>query len=211
MRDSVAVGRKPTLVGQPVIVVVDIFESDFGERDFSAGIPAMPENRERMKNAADFVKQGRAMGIPIVVIHEIHRPDGVDFGRELDGDEGVHCVEEPGSPHLPRVGIGMTEGDYVVYKRRYSGFYATDLDLLLKGLGARTLILVGGLTNICIHFTFVDAHQGDYYCRVLEDCVSGSDRGAHEAALANMEYLQSGSVMSAEAMLRALAQPNGDL
>lgn len=204
MLDSLVIGQQPTIVGRPVIVVVDIFESDFGDRDFSQGIPVMPDNRQRMEQAAEFVKHGRSLGVPIVVIHEVHRPDGIDFGRELDGSETIHCIEEQGSPHLPRVGIGMTEGDYLVYKRRYSAFYATDLEILLKGLGARTLILVGGLTDICIHFSFVDAHQGDYYCRVLEDCVSGSDRAAHEAALANMEYLQAGSVMSCEDMLQAL-------
>ncbi len=149
------------------------------------------------------------MGIPIVVIHEIHRPDGIDFGRELDGSETIHCIEEEGLPHLPRVGIGMTDGDYVVFKRRYSAFYATDLEILLKGLQADTLILVGGLTDICIHFSFVDAHQGDYYCRVLDDCVSGSDLAAHEAALANMEYLQAGSVMSSKDMLETLSEHVG--
>ena len=136
MIELVSVGPKPTIVGTPVIVVVDIFESDFGDRDFSEGIPAMPDNRQRMEQAAAFVRTGREMGIPIVVIHEVHRPDGVDFGRELDGSEGVHCLEEEGAPHLPRVGIGMTDGDYVVLKRRYSAFYGTDLEILLKGLGA---------------------------------------------------------------------------
>ena len=68
------------------------------------------------------------------------------------------------------------------------------------------LLLVGGLTDVCIHFTFVDGHQGDYYCRVLEDCVSGSTRAAHDAALASMEYLQAGSVMSAEDGLHALRE-----
>ncbi len=48
MLDSLVIGQKPTIVGNPVIVVVDIFESDFGDRDFSHGIPAMPENRQRM-------------------------------------------------------------------------------------------------------------------------------------------------------------------
>lgn len=197
--------RQDTIVGKAAIVVVDIFESDFAEeREFSEGIPAMPDNKDRMKKAAEFVKKGREAGLPIIVIHEIHRPDLIDFGRELDGSEDVHCIQDPENPQLPIKGIGMTDKDYVVYKRRYSAFYSTDLEILLKGLDVDTLILVGGLTNVCVHYTFVDGHQGDYYCRVLTDCVSGSSMEAHEAALTAMEYLQEGSVMTSEDMLTVI-------
>lgn len=199
-------GKIPTIVGKPVIVVVDIFESDFGERTFSDGIPAMADNRERMEKAAKLVKKGRDCGIPIVVIHEIHRKDGIDFGRELDGAESEHCIEDPDNPQLPVKGIGMTDKDYVVYKRRYSAFFGTDLEILLKGLKADTLILVGGLTNICVHYTFTDAHQHDYYCRVVEDCVSGSDYEAHQAAIKNMEYLQTGAVQTYESMIKVFEE-----
>lgn len=202
--------RQETIVGNPVIVVVDIFESDFGERIFSEGIPAMADNRERMEKAAEVVKIGRNAGIPIVVIHEVHRKDGIDFGRELDGDETEHCIEDPDNSQLPFKGIAMTDKDYVVYKRRYSAFYGTDLEILLKGLKADTLIFVGGLTNICVHYTFADAHQGDYYCRVVEDCVSGSDYESHTAALKNMEYLQTGAVMQSDDMIKVFSDYKGE-
>lgn len=197
-------GPKETIVGNAAIVVVDIFESDFGERTFSDGIPSMGGAQERMEKAADFVKKGRALGLPIIVIHEAHRPDGVDFGRELDGSETLHCIEDPNNPQLPIKGLEMTDKDYVVYKRRYSAFFATDLDLLLKGLNAETIILVGGMTDICVQYTFVDGHQNDYYCRVLTDGVSGSSQAAHDAALNAMEYLQAGSVMTCDDMLTAI-------
>lgn len=198
--------KQETIVGKAAIVVVDIFESDFTvEREFSDGIPSMPDNSERMQKAAEFVKKGRDAGLPIIVIHEVHRPDLVDFGRELDGSEGIHCIEDPDNPQLPVKGIAMTDKDYVVYKRRYSAFYSTDLEILLKGLGVSTLILVGGMTDVCIHYTFVDGHQGDYYCRVLSDCVSGTDIDAHNASLKAMEYLQAGSVMTSEAMLAVIS------
>jgi nicotinamidase-related amidase len=198
----------PTIVGNPAIIVVDIFESDFGARDFSDGIPSMAGARERMDRAAELVKKGRNCGIPIVVIHEIHRPNGIDFGRELDGSETEHCIQDFKNPQaqLPFKGLEMTEDDYVVYKRRYSAFYQTDLELLLKGLKAETLILVGGMTDICVHYTFVDGHQGDYHCRVVSDCVSGSSQDAHDASLKAMEYLQAGSVMTADDMERVFEE-----
>jgi len=95
--------------------------------------------------------------------------------------------------------------DYTVPKRRYSAFYGTDLEILLKALKAETLILVGGFTDVCVHYTFVDGHQGDYFCRVVEDCVAGSSIAAHDAALRAMEYLQSGARRSAAEIIDALA------
>jgi nicotinamidase-related amidase len=78
-------------------------------------------------------------------------------------------------------------------KRRYSCFFGTELEILLKGLRVQTLILIGGLTDVCVHYTFADAHQHDYYTRVVEDCVGGSSEAAHDGALAAMEYLQAGA------------------
>ena len=55
----------------------------------------------------------------------------------------------------------------------------------------------------CPH-TFVDGHQGDYFCRVIEDCVAGSSPDAHEAALRAMEYLQTGARRSLDEVLAAM-------
>jgi biuret amidohydrolase len=52
------------------------------------------------------------------------------------------------------------------------------------------VVLVGTLTDVCVHYTFVDAHQRDFFVRVATDCVSGSSVEAHDAALLAMRYLQ---------------------
>jgi len=75
---------------------------------------------------------------------------------------------------------------------------------LLKGLKAETLILVGALTDVCVHYTFVDAHQGDYFCRVVEDCVGGSSIQAHKASLKAMEYLQTGAIRTSIEVMEAM-------
>jgi nicotinamidase-related amidase len=197
---------KDTIIGNPVILVVDINDSSF--QDFiipeDAGIPIMDGLKESVMNAVEVVKAGRGAGIPIVVIHEVHRKNGIDFGRELDGSESEHCIEEEGHPDLPRVNLELTDEDYFIFKRRYSAFFGTDLEILLKGLKADTLILVGMLTDVCVHFTFVDGHQSDYYCRVVSDAVCGSSREAHEASLNSMEYLQAGSVMDTEGIIEKI-------
>ena len=100
--------------------------------------------------------------------------------------------------------MGFAPGDYVVPKRRYSAFFGTDLEILLKGLKTDTLLLCGGLTDVCVHYTYVDGHQSDYHCRVVEDCVAGSSLEAHDAALRAMAYLQSGSVVSLDAARAAM-------
>ena len=73
-----------------------------------------------------------------------------------------------------------------------------------------TLLLCGGLTDVCVHYTFVDGHQSDYFCRVIEDCVAGSSEAAHEASLRAMEYLQTGARRSLQAVLDAMDDYAGD-
>ncbi len=177
--------------GQPVLVVIDI-QGGAPSGDGASAIPFMPGYQENMARAPALIEQARRCGVPIVFFQEAHRRDLVDFGRELDGVEGVHLLEgDPGTEVDPA--LGMRPDDYFIRKRRYSCFFGTDFEILLKGLKAETLVLIGGHTDVCVHYTFVDAHQHDYVCRVVEDCVAGSSLEAHEAALRAMEYLQTGA------------------
>ncbi|TNC47617.1 cysteine hydrolase [Rubellimicrobium rubrum] len=193
---------QPTIVGNAVLVVIDIQKSAF--MDDKAGIPIMPGYRANMERARGVVDAAHGAGIPVVFIQEIHRRDMVDYGRELDGTEDVHCMEgEPGTPPAFEE-MGRLPGDYFIHKRRYSAFFGTELEILLKGLKAQTLILIGGLTDVCVHYTFADGHQNDYYCRVIADCVGGSSLAAHEASLRAMEYLQTGAVLTADQIMAEL-------
>jgi nicotinamidase-related amidase len=89
-------------------------------------------------------------------------------------------------------------------KRRYSAFFGTELEILLRAYDAQTLILFGGLTDVCIHYTAVDAHQHDYHVRVASDAVGGSSQAAHDAALAAIEYLQRDALACTDDLLDAL-------
>lgn len=199
---------RPLIVGRPVLVVVDIQQSSFmppptsPDPSVRVGIPRMPGYRERFLRAPEIVGAAREAGIPVVFFKEVHRRTLVDFGRELDGDEGIHCLD--GDPRTEVAAIlKVGPDDYVIAKRRYSCFFGTDLEILLKGLQAETLVLIGGLTDVCVHYTFVDAHQHDYVVRVVEDCVSGSSLAAHQASLNAMEYLQNGALRSTDAVIAA--------
>ena len=195
---------QPLIVGNPVLVVVDMQEGGAMSAE-EAGIPLMPGHAERVKRAERLLAAARAAGVPVVFFQEVHRPSGVDFGRELDGTEGVHCVEGRPGTDLEQ-SLRPLPDEFHIVKRRYSGFIGTDFEIVLRGLRASTLILVGGLTDVCVHYTFADAHQRDFYVRVVTDCVGGSSQYLHDAALAAMEYLQTGAMRTTEEILTAFEQ-----
>jgi nicotinamidase-related amidase len=190
------------LVGKAALLVVDIQGSSLRVPDQVRDFP-MPGYDKYMRRVPPLIEVARAGGIPIIYIQEVHHPSMVDFGRELDGYERVHCLEnDPGTDVA--VEVGKRPDDYWIRKRRYSSFFCTDLEILLRGLEVRTLLLVGGFTDVCIHYTFADAHQRNYVCRVVEDCVAGSSQRAHKAALAAMDRLQPGCNCRRSAVMDAL-------
>jgi nicotinamidase-related amidase len=198
--------KQPMLVGNCVLIVIDIQKSAF--MDVKAGIPVMPGYADNMKRARRVVDAAHEAGTPVIFFQEIHRRNKIDYGRELDGTEDIHCLEgEPGTP-VAAEEMNMLDTDYFIHKRRYSCFFGTELEILLKGLKAETLILIGGMTDVCVHYTFADAHQSDYYVRVVEDCVGGTSPDAHQASLNAMEYLQTGALRSAEEIIQGLQQLN---
>lgn len=189
--------------GRPALVVIDIQASTFVEQEVRA-IAHMPGYAERMATARIAIDKARECGIPVIFLQEVHRPDLVDFGRELDGSEEIHCLENDPKTAVAAEQLGFGPTDYLIRKRRYSAFFGTDFEILLRGLGIDTLLLCGGLTDVCIHYSFVDGHQSDYFCRVIEDCVAGSSEDAHEYALQAMEYLQTGARRSLAEVLEAM-------
>lgn len=198
--------ERQLIEGRPVLVVIDIQAGTFRDQSDVRAIDHMPDYAERMMKARQAIDMARANGVPVVFIQEVHRSDGVDFGRELDGDEDVHCLEDNPNTAIAAAQMDFRADDYLIRKRRYSAFFGTDFEILLKGLKADTLLLCGGLTDVCVHYTFVDGHQHDYFCRVIEDCVAGSGREAHEASLRAMEYLQTGARRSLDSVLGAMQE-----
>ncbi|WP_299478242.1 cysteine hydrolase [uncultured Roseibium sp.] len=203
MANSEKPARK-LIEGRPALLVIDVQKSTFIDDSTVRSIDNMPGYRERMLACAGLVEAAHEAGTPVIFIQEIHRADGIDFGRELDGDEDIHCLEGDPRTDVAKEEMGFRKGDYLVPKRRYSAFFGTDLEILLRGLKVETLLLCGGLTDVCVHYTFVDGHQSDYFCRVIEDCVAGSSLEAHTAALRAMEYLQTGARQTSSDIIAAM-------
>ena len=173
------------------LIIVDLQASVFME---DSALPFVG-SQAVLPKAKQVLAAARGAGLPIVHFKEVHRKEMVDFGRELDGAEPVHCLETWASTDYYWE-LAPIEGEFAISKRRYSCFVGTDLEILLRGLKVETLILMGTMTNVCVHYTAADAHQKDYHFHVIEDCCAGSDWDAHWAALTAMEYLQTGARIS---------------
>jgi len=110
--------------------------------------------------------------------------------------------------------LAPEQGDILVSKHRYSGFFETELDAVLKDLGVKSLLFTGCTTSVCVESTLRDAFYRDYRCVLLADCTaeplgSDSNRTNHEASLLVIETFF-GWVSDSATLLQALAkQPVG--
>ncbi|MDP3446019.1 MAG: isochorismatase family cysteine hydrolase [Ignavibacteria bacterium] len=171
------------------LIVIDA-QNDFVENMVEPKSVA-DEAVDKIVKVIDFFREKK---LPIIYFRELHRKELVDFGRELDGDEPVHCVEGTRGAQLVDK-IQPKDGEYIIGKRRYSTFFGTDLEILLKGLNVKTIYIVGFITDVCVHYSAVDAHQYDYHVKIFKDAVAGSSLAAHDASLNAIGYLQVGSVI----------------
>ncbi|KAA9108040.1 cysteine hydrolase family protein [Microbacterium rhizomatis] len=185
------------IVGQPVLIVVDIQGGTGQSAPGEGGIPIMGGRAERAPRQLALVTAAREAGVPVVFIQEVHKPSLIDIGRELDGAEGPHCIEGDDGTDLAAWLLPLPQ-EFLIRKRRYSAFFGTELEIVLKAYKAETVILIGGLTDVCIHYTAVDAHQHDYRVRVVQDAVGGSSERAHTASLEAIAYLQRDALVNAE-------------
>lgn len=189
------------IVGKSALLIIDVTKGSLLPPD-ETPIPIF-DAQTAVDNTAKVLHAARMAKIPVIFFREVHRKDMVDFGRELDGVEDVHCLED--SEDIEFIDyLKPIEGEYVIDKRRYSCFFATDLNILLKGLKIETLLICGFLTDVCVHYTSADAHQHDYYVRLLYDCVRGSSPEAHQASLNAIKYLQTASETNSDEVISLL-------
>jgi ureidoacrylate peracid hydrolase len=90
-----------------------------------------------------------------------------------EGSEGQEILDE----------LASRPGDFVVKKFRSSGFWGTNLDLLLQSNGIKSIVMTGCTTEGCVESTARDALFNDYYVVIAEDCVASDDKAQHEASL----------------------------
>jgi nicotinamidase-related amidase len=99
------------------------------------------------------------------------------------------CYTIPGTPgHEFTRDVAPLAQELVVQKYRSSGFWGTNLDMILRSNGIKTVVLGGCTTEGCVESTARDAMFNDYYVVIAEDCVASDDRAQHEASLLLMRH-----------------------
>ena len=160
--------------GRFALLVIDM-ENDFVE----AGAPLeFPEGRSIMANLKRVVELARDKGVPVVYAAHVHRADGTDMGphRDLyppvaagealvDGGRGVEIVSE----------LSPRNDEPVIKKHRYNSFFATDLEMVLRGLGVDTVVLTGMTTECCVLGTARGALERGFRSVVLSDATASCD------------------------------------
>lgn len=161
------------------LLVVDLVH-DFTSPD---GLVYYPQNDEIVPRVAELVAYCRARGVLIVYMQHCHRAGKPD--RDLTTMR-PNCVEGSGG-ELIDSRLTVLSQDYVIRKRRYSAFFGTDLDLVLREHGIRRLLVVGTKTNCCIRATVTDAYNLDYDSYVVRECVATNDEVVNNVHLQDIE------------------------
>lgn len=120
--------------------------------------------------------QAEAAGCPVIYVND-------NFG-EWHSEKSK--LLESARDRLVRPELVPNDSDYFIIKPQFSGFYATNLPVLLPKLGVSRLILTGIATDICVLFTAADAHMRDYAIWVPSDAVASRSDERGSAALAIM-------------------------
>lgn len=92
----------------------------------------------------------------------------------------------PGHAFLPE--LTPAPGEVVVRKYRSSGFWGTNLDMVLRSNAIKTVVIAGCTTEGCVDSTARDALFGDYYVVIASDCVASDDAAQHDAAMLVMAH-----------------------
>lgn len=166
------------MMGHGALVVIDMLRDFIDARGVltcgEAGRAIIPAIEREIQAAV-------AQGSDIYFLCDRHLPDDAEFRlfppHAIEGTWGGEIIDE----------LTMPPGARIVPKRRYSGFYASGLDLSLRERDTASLTLVGVCTQICVLYTAADARERGYAVTVNRSAVASFDQAAHAWALHELE------------------------
>lgn len=100
-------------------------------------------------------------------------------------------------------GLKSKKNDFIIEKSRFTAFYNTNMEIVLKSLKAETLFFTGVATNVCVESSIRDAFFRDYQCVLVEDCCKAWNEEFHLATIRNVIH-GFGMVMTSDEVLDAL-------
>ena len=181
-----AIHPKPT-----ALLLIDVI-NDF---DFKTRNRLLRYARPAAARIAALKTRLRNAGSPAIYVND-------NFGRwQSDFRTQVESCCDPSSPgHDIASLLRPAADDYFVLKPKHSGFYSTSLEILLKDLGIRTLVITGFAGDICVLYTANDAYMRDYDLIVPSDCVASETLAGNRAALHHMKTRLKARVVSSRAL-----------
>jgi nicotinamidase-related amidase len=158
-----------------LIDVINDMEFETGEALFRNALPAA-------RHLARLKQRAKDAGVPVIYVNDNFGKWRSDL-RQLLG----HVLEDGvrGEP-IARL-LHPDDDDYFVLKAKHSGFYHTQLDLLLDYLKTRAVVLAGFATDMCVLFTASDAYLRDLQILVPPDCSASAQGEHHNQAMEHMK------------------------
>jgi len=183
--------------GHAALLIVDV------QNDFCADNGAMhKEGRDlglvqaMVPRLAHFIGEARAAGVPVVWIRNLYNRTPNWYLSEVWLEQAERrrrglYVERPVCQPDDWSGdfyqVRPRPEDVIVTKHRFGAFENTDLELVLRSRGIRTVIMTGVATNVCVETTARQAFLKDYYVVFTSDCTATYSEPEHDAALANID------------------------
>lgn len=166
-------------MAKTALIIVDMVK-DFTQPN---GRVFYPQNREILPNIQKVLTECRAHECLIVFMRNSYRKGKFDKNLET---MRVNCIEGTGGDEIDPA-LVVEPADYVIKKRRYSAFFGTDLDLVLRENGVKNVVVVGTKTNCCIRATVTDAYYLDYDVYVVRECVATNDETVNRVHLQDID------------------------
>jgi nicotinamidase-related amidase len=169
------------------LLVVDMqneFVEDSGAVFFHYAADIVP-NLRRIVSAC------RKNGVPVIFTGHVHEDPAVDGGMTAQWwpqiKRGESLIKGTRGAQISSR-LRPRKGERIIWKHRYSAFYNTGLELMLRGMGITDLIITGVLTNVCCESTARDAFFRDFRVFFVADATATSEPEFHIASLKNLAY-----------------------
>ncbi len=180
---------------RPALLVIDM-QNDF----VRPGAPLQVAGvRSIIPKVSALLALFRKKGLPVFHVIRVHRASGVDVEitrREIFSKTPFAVEGTLGAEVIPE--LAPIPGEHVVKKTRMSAFFQTDLDLMLRTLGADTLFVAGIQTPNCVRTTVFDAMAYNYRVFLVRDAVAAKTDAIHDANVLDMQNIGIGIVECAE-------------
>ncbi len=175
--------------GKTALVVVDV-QNDFCHKDGAFGKRGfdLSHVEQSVKNLLPFIDRCRQSNLRIVFVRTIHSSwtDSDTWISRLAGAGREMLICRPNTWGSEFYKVAPQENDFIATKHRFSGFVGTDLNLMLRARGIKTLLMTGVATNVCVETTARDGFNLDYQVILVEDCCGAFAAEEHAACVTNM-------------------------